>query len=686
MRRALGISLAGVLGLAVAGVGAGPAVAAGCSPSAPLQNAPGCNLNHVTLSAHLALADSGLRGANLNRAQVTGQGALLGSNLSGANLNHASITAQDALIDADLQGANLEHATLDAAAIAVGADLTGVNLNNTDVAGLGDLLSANLTGANLHGATLSGTWVLTGANLTGAHLDDATISGSNALFEANLTGADLRGAQVTGGTALTGAVYSHTTCPDGTNSDSDDGTCSNNLTTAVAPTGSPGPPHPPGPPTPGSSAQNPAGLAVDPHATICGSCGGGNGLVVQGPLSAVVAGSPFSVIVDEESSGVTVTTDNTTSVTLSLTPPSGGLSCTNANNVGTLSATLTSGLAKFTCSIADTGQGDILTATPTNNSALSAATSMSFNVDSGAAQLAFLPLQHAPVAGDQFSVSVQVRDASGNYLSNDDSTSVTLSLGANPSTASLDCNPDTVTDSGGVAQFTCVISAGGDGFTLSATGTSGGTALGPVSSQPFDVAQTPPPGTILSSAGLYLDAYCASVGWAASHVPGIGRAAADGGTNIESGPGQAFDWYCVNAAGNAGAPISIQAACDHQYPGTVAYLADPNDAYTWSCVTLQGATSTSTFTVTNGGYYGTLPDGTTLLADGGFGGGGGLPDFVYQGTDGTLLADGGLGGGGSLPDFVYDSTGTPGGSVTYSTPLGGFEVAESGSLATGGAI
>jgi hypothetical protein len=42
---------------------------------------------------------------------------------------------------------------------------------------------------------------------------------------ANLSGANLNGADVTGAGALLGVTYSNTTCPDGTDSDNDDGTC-----------------------------------------------------------------------------------------------------------------------------------------------------------------------------------------------------------------------------------------------------------------------------------------------------------------------------------------------------------------------------------------------------------------------------------------------------------------------------
>ena len=54
---------------------------------------------------------------------------------------------------------------------------------------------------------------LTGANLTGANLTNAS------LYNANLTNANLTGANVSG------VQWQHTTCPDGTNSDNNGGTC-----------------------------------------------------------------------------------------------------------------------------------------------------------------------------------------------------------------------------------------------------------------------------------------------------------------------------------------------------------------------------------------------------------------------------------------------------------------------------
>lgn len=234
LRRACSAGLVSGVMVAVGAVApavAGPPPSGLCSSSlAPLQNLAHCNLNRAVLGTSLALANSDLVRANLNDSTISGQAALLGSDLAGANLHGAIVSGLDALINAVLNGANLDHARITASAVGVGADLTGVNLNAASITGLGDLSGANVTGTNLHDATISGTGALTGANLTRAHLEEATIAGLTALFGANLTGANLRGASITGTNALEGAVYSHTICPDGTNSDADGGTCAANLT------------------------------------------------------------------------------------------------------------------------------------------------------------------------------------------------------------------------------------------------------------------------------------------------------------------------------------------------------------------------------------------------------------------------------------------------------------------------
>lgn len=78
-----------------------------------------------------------------------------------------------------------------------------------------------LPSAGLAGADLSGS-DLTNANLGFLVLDDANFSGAN-LTNASLDGASVEGAQ------FEAAIWHNTTCPDGTNSDDNGGTCENHL-------------------------------------------------------------------------------------------------------------------------------------------------------------------------------------------------------------------------------------------------------------------------------------------------------------------------------------------------------------------------------------------------------------------------------------------------------------------------
>jgi hypothetical protein len=110
-----------------------------------------------------------------------------------------------------LSGQNLKGAPLGNAYL-VGATMQATNLTGTHLAGA-LLVNADLGSSNLNNADLSNA-LLNGANLAGANLNRANLTG------ANLTGANLASAN------LHGVTWSHTTCPDGTSSDDDGGTCS----------------------------------------------------------------------------------------------------------------------------------------------------------------------------------------------------------------------------------------------------------------------------------------------------------------------------------------------------------------------------------------------------------------------------------------------------------------------------
>jgi uncharacterized protein YjbI with pentapeptide repeats len=108
-----------------------------------------------------------------------------------------------------------------------GTDFSGVNITDTFFE------SSNLTGADFSSTTNPNSFVsfegsnLTNTDFTGASLVSGQfigVSGSNTDFtNANLTGADFSGH------SLTSIVWSNTTCPDGTNSNSHGNTCAGHL-------------------------------------------------------------------------------------------------------------------------------------------------------------------------------------------------------------------------------------------------------------------------------------------------------------------------------------------------------------------------------------------------------------------------------------------------------------------------
>jgi uncharacterized protein YjbI with pentapeptide repeats len=123
----------------------------------------------------------------------------------------------------DLSYCNLKGATLSADYALYVSNVTGANLSGATISGYEALASSNVNGANLSKATISGAGALAATSMIGANLNGAKISG-NTLNSADLTGANLNKAQISF-PALHDAFYSNTTCPDGSNSDNDGGTC-----------------------------------------------------------------------------------------------------------------------------------------------------------------------------------------------------------------------------------------------------------------------------------------------------------------------------------------------------------------------------------------------------------------------------------------------------------------------------
>ena len=172
-------------------------IPAGYVPTKQYSNYPACGGNDA-VQYSLASPGMNLSGANLS-----------GDDLSGDDLDGTDLDGTD-LDDTDLNDADLNDASLIDASL-IDADLDPAKLRGANLSG------ANLSGANLNGVNLSGV-NLRGANLRGANLSNA-----------NLRGANLRGAN------LNKVTWSKTTCPDGTDSNADGGTCIRHLRAARQP-------------------------------------------------------------------------------------------------------------------------------------------------------------------------------------------------------------------------------------------------------------------------------------------------------------------------------------------------------------------------------------------------------------------------------------------------------------------
>jgi Pentapeptide repeats (8 copies) len=212
--------------------------------------------------ATLSLADGGVTTAKLANAAVTvakinsgtatsgqvltanGSGGASWQTPSGGGGNGLPFFCQSCIIDAaasdrlrgkDLTGADLSVGQ--AGSTTIGDSNNVVDLSNTKFVNA-DMHSIHLSsnGANFSNddftnADLSAfnnanqvTANFTSANFTGANLTSAIISYVD-FTNANFTNANFGGANQGTTATVTGVTWSNTTCPDGTNSDSDGNTC-----------------------------------------------------------------------------------------------------------------------------------------------------------------------------------------------------------------------------------------------------------------------------------------------------------------------------------------------------------------------------------------------------------------------------------------------------------------------------
>lgn len=210
-----------------------------CNYIGEFANLQGCIFQYTGALTGVNLTGADLQGAVLNDLNLAGT-TLTGADLSGATLEYLSTNGQligapralptgwavsDGWLFGPSNGAT--YAGNLTGTVFSPTDLSGANFIDSDFAGsdfravtsfsgtnlsYDNLSSSNFTGVNLTGALISST-DLEGANLTGA-----TLNGDD-LTNADLTGATLSGA------ALAGVTWANTTCPDGSNSDTDGGTC-----------------------------------------------------------------------------------------------------------------------------------------------------------------------------------------------------------------------------------------------------------------------------------------------------------------------------------------------------------------------------------------------------------------------------------------------------------------------------
>ncbi len=114
-----------------------------------------------------------------------------------------------------------------------GIDFCGADLSNAKMRNL-SLQATSFCGADLIGIDFSSDmpnhWtVLNGASFVSADLRWADFSDTY-LVEIDFTDADLTGADLTSSPEILRCIWDNTTCPDGTNSDNNGGTCLGHLT------------------------------------------------------------------------------------------------------------------------------------------------------------------------------------------------------------------------------------------------------------------------------------------------------------------------------------------------------------------------------------------------------------------------------------------------------------------------
>jgi trimeric autotransporter adhesin len=202
----------------------------------PTANLDGAILTSANLSGD-NLTGANLRSASLHNANLTGA-ILTGAALTGAaNLGAATLTGVISTGCGITGGSNLpsgwlvfDGCLLGPTAVVSTADAPATFTNLENVLGSLTFQSETINNASF---IYSNPINYLDSSFSNADLSDSTFTinaGSSLTFlDANFTGADLDGVQGLQNAAFSSVTWNNTICPDGTNSNSDGGTCIYNL-------------------------------------------------------------------------------------------------------------------------------------------------------------------------------------------------------------------------------------------------------------------------------------------------------------------------------------------------------------------------------------------------------------------------------------------------------------------------
>ena len=293
------------------------------------------------------------------------------------------------------------------------------------------------------------------------------------------------------------------------------------------------------------------------------------------------------VVTVQDAFGNTVPTDNTSSVTLTITiNPGGGTLTCSANP-----QTVTAGVATFVgCKIDKVGTGYVLTAT---DGSLTSVTSSAFNVTVGAAaQLAFTTQPGNSTGGVAFPAQpvVTLQDAGGNTKTGI-SQNVTLAIqnNAGPGGTLIGTKTVAVNTTTGRATFTGLsIDKAGTGYTLTATGSTVNTTPGVVVSSGFDITTGP-----ATKLGFTTQPGGGTAGFAWAQQPVV--ALQDAGGNTVTGTAQNVTLAIQNNAGPGGVLSGTKVVAVNTTTGLATYSGLSIDkAGTGYTLTATGSTVNTT--------------------------------------------------------------------------------------------